>query len=403
MFKKLFENYEQLYSELVQFRRDLHMYPEVSHEEVETPKKIAAYLRKLGLEVREGVGGNGVVARLQGGKPGKTIALRADFDALPIQDEKEVAYKSRVPGVMHACGHDIHTASLLGVANVLSRYRDEIEGNVVFIHQFAEEVSPGGAEAMIADGCLEGVDEIYGAHVWSEDPVGQISFCEGFAMAAADIFEINVFGQGGHGAQPHKTIDPITASCQLVSNLQQIASRKTDPLKAVVVTVGAFQSGKALNVIPDKVYLGGTVRSFDEEVRDETEALIRKMTASTCDVFGAKAEVHYVRGHAAVYNHPTETKKVKTLAQHLFGKEHVIDKEPIMGAEDFGYYLQKVPGTFFFVGGRNPELNAVYSHHHPKFDVDEKAMINIGKTFLSIIFEKQIREQKEGAEQQIKN
>ncbi|TLS38404.1 M20 metallopeptidase family protein [Pseudalkalibacillus caeni] len=390
---KLLDKLQELYPQLVELRRDFHMYPEVSNNEVETPKKISKYLTDLGLEVKTGVGGNGVVGYLRGKRPGKTIALRADFDALPLQDEKDVPYKSKVPGAMHACGHDLHTAALLGVANVLSQLKDEIEGTVVFIHQFAEEVAPGGAEAMIKDGCLEGVDEVYGAHVWANDPIGQVSFNEGYTMAAADTFEITITGNGGHGAMPHETVDPVVIASQLVLNLQQIASRKTDPLKSVVVTIGALKSGEALNVIPDTAYIGGTVRSFDEDVRNETENLIRHISASTCHVFGAKAEINYKRGHAALYNHPAETKKLKALATNVLGEDKVFDKEPIMGAEDFSYYLREVPGTFFFAGGRNPEINAIYPHHHPRFDVDERSILTIGQVFLSLISEELIDKQ----------
>ncbi|WP_408006892.1 M20 family metallopeptidase [Pseudalkalibacillus sp. A8] len=383
--KQLFDKLHELYPQLVEIRRDLHMYPEVSNNEVETPKKISEYLISLGIKVKTGVGGNGVVGYLQGGKPGKTIALRADFDALPIQDEKDVPYKSKVPGVMHACGHDIHTTALLGVAHVLSRVKENIIGTVVFIHQFAEEVAPGGAELMIRDGCLDGVDEIYGAHVWSNDSIGQVSFHEGFTMAAADTFEITITGNGGHGAMPHETVDPVVIASQLVLNLQQIASRKTDPLKSIVVTIGSIKSGEALNVIPDTAYIGGTVRSFDEDVRNEAEKLIRHISGSTCHVFGANTEVKYNRGHAALYNHPNETKKLKSLTTDFLGKAKVFDKEPIMCAEDFSYYLRKAPGTFFFVGGGNPEIDAVFPHHHPHFNVDERSIITIGQVFLSLI------------------
>ncbi|WP_347548486.1 amidohydrolase [Pseudalkalibacillus hwajinpoensis] len=382
----LFQKLESLYPALVELRRDLHMYPEVSLQEVETPRKIAQYLEKLGVEVKTGVGGNGVVGTIRGGKPGKTIALRADFDALPIQDQKEVPYKSKIPGVMHACGHDLHTAALLGVANVLSQVKDDIEGDVVLIHQFAEEVAPGGAEAMISDGCLEGIDEIYGAHVWADHPIGHYSFHEGYTMAAADTFDITIAGKGGHGAMPHQTVDPIVIASHIVLSLQQIASRITDPLKSVVVTIGAFHSGDAHNVIPDQAHIKGTVRTFDEEVRDRTEQLIQQFSEMTCQAYGAKAEVLYKRGHMALCNHADQTMKASNLAKKLFGEENVSDKEPIMGAEDFSFYLNEIPGSFFFVGGRNPEINATYPHHHPRFDVDERAILGIGKLFLSLVF-----------------
>lgn len=385
MVEQLFSRLETIYPELVSFRRDLHMYPELSFEEVDTPVKIAKYHEALGLEVRREVGGRGVVARLKGGKSGKTVALRADFDALPIQDEKEVEYKSRVPGVMHACGHDIHTAGLLGVAKVLSEVREELAGDVVFIHQFAEELAPGGAKPMIEDGCLENVDVIYGAHVWAQEPYGTIGVHAGETMAAADAFEIVIQGQGGHGASPHTTVDSLVVASQLVLNLQQIVSRRVDPLKPAVVTVGSLHSGNAFNVIPDQAHLKGTVRTFHEEVRDLIEEEIGRIVHHTCEQAGAQAKYQYMRGYPAVINHERETKVVEEVATRLFGSEHVKDREPIMGGEDFAYYLQHVPGTFFFVGGGNPDIQAVYPHHHPKFDVDERSMLMAGKVFISAV------------------
>ena len=387
----LFKKLELLYPDLVELRRELHMYPEVSMQEVETPKKIAQYLEKLGIEVKTGVGGNGVVGTIRGGKPGKTIAFRADFDALPIQDQKDVPYKSRIPGVMHACGHDLHTAALLGVANVLSQVKDDIEGDVVLIHQFAEEVAPGGAEAMIKDGCLEGVDEIYGAHVWADDPIGLLTFHEGHTMAAADTFDITISGKGGHGAMPHQTIDPVVIASHLILGLQQIASRMTDPLKSIVVTIGAIHSGDAHNVIPDQVQIKGTVRTFDKELRDSAEQSVKHISDMTCRTYGATAEVNYKRGHMALFNHSDQTAKASLLAKTVFGELNVADREPIMGAEDFSFYLNEIPGTFFFVGGRNPDINAIYPHHHPRFDVDERAILGIGKLFLSLVFPKVVQ------------
>jgi amidohydrolase len=387
MFKKLVNRLEEIYPDLVEFRRDLHMYPELSFHEENTPKKIADYLRSLGLEVRTEVGGRGVVGLLRGGKPGKTVALRADFDALPIQDEKDVSYKSKIPGVMHACGHDIHTTSLLAVAKVLSEVKEELEGNIVFIHQFAEELAPGGAKPMIEDGCLDGVDVIYGAHVWSTEPFGTVCLNEGYTMAAADSFQIEILGKGGHGATPHLTVDSLIVGSQLAINLQQIVSRKVDPLKSAVVTVGSFHSGNAFNVIPNTALLTGTVRTFDADVRELIEAEIGRIAKSTCETFGASVKYTYSQGYPSLWNHPEETKRVERLAQEVFGEENVNRMTPIMGGEDFAYYLEKVPGTFFFVGGGNPEVGATYPHHHPMFDVDERSMIVTGKVFISAVLD----------------
>ncbi|WP_342598940.1 M20 family metallopeptidase [Psychrobacillus sp. FSL H8-0483] len=387
MLENLFNRLEEIYPELVELRRDFHMYPELSHEEVETPKKVAAYLTSLGLEVKTQVGGRGVLGYLKGGKPGKTVALRADFDALPIQDEKEVEYKSRIPGVMHACGHDIHTAALLGVAKVLSEVREEVPGTIVFLHQFAEETSPGGAEFMIKDGCLDGVDVIYGAHVMSQQPYSTVSVVEGYASSAQDDFYITIHGRGGHGASPHETVDALVTGSQVVLNLQQIVSRRVNPLKAAAVTVGAFTSGSTTNIIPDSASIKGTVRTYDEGVRKLIQESMEKIVKSTCEAADATYELKYVNDCPSIYNDPTETKRVERVAKSIVGDENVIESDPMMGSEDFAYYQKVIPGTFFIIGGRNEELNATYPHHHPKFDVDERSMKEIGKVFIGTVFD----------------
>ncbi|GEB33596.1 MULTISPECIES: M20 family metallopeptidase [Brevibacillus] len=391
---KMFARLQEIYPELVSFRRDLHMYPELSFKEENTAKKVADKLASFGIEVKTGVGGLGVVGYLKGGKPGKTVALRADFDALPIQDEKEVEYKSRIPGVMHACGHDIHTAGLLGVAQVLSEFRDELPGTVVFLHQFAEELPPGGAKSMVEAGCLEGVDVVYGAHVASDLPVGVVGIAKGYVTAAADSFEIVLYGKGGHGASPHTSIDPIVLGSQIVMNLQQVASRQIDPLKQVVLSVCSFNGGgEAYNVIPDQVRLKGTVRTYDEEVRVAVEQSMRRIVEASCQAVGATCEIKYERGYPATWNDEVETPLVEAEAKRLFGEERVIQMPPIMGGEDFAYYAQERPATFFMTGGRNPELLATYPHHHPKFDVDERSMIQTGQLFIGALLAYQARHQ----------
>lgn len=385
MLEKMFTRLDEIYPELVEFRRDLHMYPELSHTEINTPKKVAEFLGSLGIEVRTGVGGRGVVGTLKGDKPGKTVALRADFDALPIQEENELEYKSKIPGVMHACGHDLHTAALLGVAKVLSENKDKLAGSVVFIHQFAEEVIPGGAKPMIEDGCLDGVDVIYGAHVSSLEPLGIIGFNEGEAMAAGDTFEIEIYGKGGHAATPHLTVDPLITGAQVLLNLQHIVSRQVDPMRPAVVTVATFEGGDSFNVIPDSARIRGTVRTFSDDVRDMIEASIEKIVVSTCEAVGAKAEFKYVRGYPAVVNDPFETNRVERVARDLFDEELIKHIPAQMGMEDFAYYLKEVPGTFIWVGGALE--NDVFPHHHPKFNVDERAMISIGRLFIASVYD----------------
>lgn len=383
--EQLYTELEELFPQLVDIRRDLHMNPELGFEEVRTPEMIANYLQKLDIDVRTKVGGRGVVGTLCGGKPGKTIALRADFDALPIQDEKEVPYRSTIDGKMHACGHDGHTAALLGVATVLAKNRENLSGNVVFIHQFAEEIPPGGAKPMVEDGALDGVDVVFGAHLQSQLPFGKMSVKEGYQSAAADIFEIKISGKGGHGAFPHHSIDPVLTASQLVVNLQQIVSRNVDPIESGVVTVGALQSGDIGNVIPDTALLKGTVRTYKSDIRDMIEERLKQITEATCVATGASYEIDYLRGYDPVWNHPEETKYIQDVAAEVLGADNVIEAKPSMGGEDFCYYLQEVPGTFFNVGAKLSDADKVYPHHHPRFDFDEKAMVNIGKLFLAAI------------------
>ncbi|WP_044747581.1 M20 family metallopeptidase [Bacillus alveayuensis] len=375
----LFQQLEMYYDELVEIRRYLHQYPELSFQEVHTPKFIADYHKKLGLEVRTGVGGRGVVAKLKGGRPGKTVALRADFDALPIQEENDVSYRSKVDGVMHACGHDGHTATLLVLAKVLASMKEQLEGNIVFIHQHAEELQPGGALAMIEDGCLEGVDVIFGTHLWAFIPVGEIGYRSGPIMAAADRFHINIQGKGGHGAQPHLTKDAIVIGSQLVTNLQQLVSRRIDPLKSAVLSIGSFEAKNAFNIIADTAKMEGTVRTFEEEVRDFMENEIERVVKGTCLAADANYSYSFMRGYPAVINHEKETMFLAELAQKIPEVTNVFEMEPVMGGEDFAYYLQHVKGTFFFTGAGNVDRDIVFPHHHPRFNIDERSLLIAAK------------------------
>ncbi|RBP92307.1 amidohydrolase [Cytobacillus firmus] len=380
MSETLFKKLENYYDEMVSIRRYLHQNPEVSFKEEKTAHYIKTYYENLGIEVRGQVGGNGVVAKIHGSKPGKTIALRADFDALPIQDEKDVPYKSLVPGVMHACGHDGHTATLLVLAKALNELSGELEGTYVMIHQHAEEYAPGGAKSMIADGCLEGVDAIFGTHLWASEPTGKIQYRVGPFMAAADRFEVSIQGKGGHGAQPHKTKDAIVTAAQLVVNLQQIVSRKVNPIDSAVVTVGSFVADNAFNVIADRAKLVGTVRTFNEVVRNNIEAEIERIVKGTCYTADSAYEYQFHRGYPAVVNHRKETEYLAELAGKINEVKLVEETDPEMGGEDFAYYLQHVKGTFFFTGARPENTVENYPHHHPKFDIDEKAMLIAAKT-----------------------
>lgn len=377
MLEALYTKLQNDYPEMVAIRRYLHQHPELSFQETLTAKYIKDYYEKLGIEVQDKIGGNGVVAKIYGGKSGRTIALRADFDALPIQDEKDVPYKSLVPGVMHACGHDGHTATLLVLAKNLHEMRADLEGTYVMIHQHAEEYAPGGAKPMIEAGCLNGVDAIFGTHLWASSPTGTIQSRVGPIMAAADRFEITVKGKGGHGAQPHKTKDALVTASQLVVNLQQIVSRKVNPIDSAVVTVGSFVADNAFNVIADKAKLIGTVRTFNEDIRYMIETEIERITKGTCLTNDCDYEYEFVRGYPPLVNHHDETEFLMNCARTVPGVEVVEEIEPQMGGEDFAYYLKNVKGCFFFTGAGSSDA---YPHHHPRFDIDERAMLIAART-----------------------
>ncbi|WP_297989664.1 M20 family metallopeptidase [Anoxybacillus sp.] len=376
----LFAKLHEYYEDMVAIRRHLHQHPELSFQEYKTAAYIADYYKQLGIPVRTNVGGNGVVATIAGKKGGKTVALRADFDALPIQDEKDVPYRSTVPGVMHACGHDGHTATLLVLAKALHELRDHWSGTIVCIHQHAEEYAPGGAKAMIEAGCLEGVDAIFGTHLWATEPTGVIQYRTGPIMAAADRFQIVVKGSGGHGAEPHKTKDAIVTAAQLVLHLQQIVSRRVDPLEPAVVSIGSFVSDNAFNVIADRATLVGTVRTLSEQVRTDIEREIEQIVKGTCIANHCTYEYSYTRGYPPVINHEEETAFFVSIAREVEDVTHVVEIAPHMGGEDFAYYLQHVKGTFFFTGAKAKTTTNAYPHHHPKFDFDERAMLIAAKT-----------------------
>ncbi len=376
---------DKLGSRIISWRRYLHQRPELSFEEKHTPAFIAAELEKLGIEVRTGVGGGGVVGVLRGGGPGPTIALRADFDALPIQDEKDVEYASAVPGVMHACGHDGHTASLLGVAALLSEQRETLRGSVVFLFQHAEEKPPGGAQAMVADGCLDGVDAVFGIHLATELPVGQIGLCDGTFMANVDAFTIHVEGKGGHAARPHESVDSIVIACELVGQLQQIVSRRVGPMHPAVVSIGKIQGGTAFNVIAGRTMLEGTVRTFDPQVRTLIEQEVRTIAEGAALTSHASILVDYMNGYPSLVNHGKETAIVREAVAGTLPDAVIVDLEKRMGAEDFAYYLQHKPGSFLYVGARGEDERTHYPHHHPRFDIDERALLQSAKVFLSIV------------------
>lgn len=383
MLKTIHEKIDQFYPETVNIRRYLHQYPEVSFEEFKTAQYIADFYENLHIPYEMNVGGNGVIATLVGGKPGKTVALRADFDALPIQDEKDVPYKSQNPGVMHACGHDGHTASLLTIAKVVEEFQADLPGTIVFVHQHAEELAPGGAKPIIETGKLDHIDAVFGNHLWATTPVGNVETKTGPLMAGADRFELTIQGKGGHGAFPHEAKDAIVIGAEIVTKLQSIISRKVDPLKPAVITVGRFQAGGAFNVIADKATLVGTVRYFEEAIQTLLIEEIERVIKGICLANDVTYTLDYVKGYPPVINHEAET-AIVLQAREQISEIDLTDDQPIapqMGGEDFAYYLQKKPGAFFFTGAQMEGEN--YPHHHPLFDIDERALPIAAKMLIS--------------------
>ncbi|MCB0277060.1 MAG: amidohydrolase [Calditrichaeota bacterium] len=364
-----------IYPEIVAIRRDIHMNPELGFEVHRTAGIAAAALKELGLAVREGVGKSGVVGDLRIPEATRTIALRADMDALPIQELNDPPYKSRVEGYAHMCGHDAHTAMLIGAARILTNLKSKLRVNVRFIFQPNEEKLPGGARFMIEDGALEGVDEVYGLHVWPYNPTGTVQICEGPALAQPDDFDIQIIGKGGHAAMPEQTVDPIIIGAQLVNALQSVVSRNIDPKSPGVLSVTGFHAGSAHNVISPSAHLMGTIRTFDPAVQKTMRARLEQQVKAITGAHGADYQLDYVEGYPVTFNHKQAVDRALGATASLLGGENLVfPGTPSMGGEDFAYYAQKVPGCFIFLGVRNEEKGFVHMLHDPRFDLDEEAM-----------------------------
>lgn len=370
MIDELRREVESIKGELVEWRRDFHRHPEVNFEERRTSKVIRQFLEGLGLPVRS-VADTGLIGILEGQPGGRTVALRADMDALPLMEEGEKEYISQNPGAAHACGHDGHMAILMGTAKILCGLNTTFRGRVVFLFQPAEEKPPGGAKPMIEAGALDGVEAVFGLHLWQNLPTGCLGIVRGPMMANSDSFAIVVKGRGGHGSMPQATIDPILAASQLVINAQSIVSRNVDPLKPCVVSFGMVRGGTTFNIIPGEVTLVGTVRSFHPEVQKLAETRLKEIAEETCRAAGASCAFDYEKGYPALVNHPEVVDLVLDVTRRTLGEERIRPFDPIMGGEDFAYYLQKVPGAFFFFGAGDGQP---YPHHHPAFDIDERAL-----------------------------
>ena len=368
---------------IIDWRRDFHQYPELGFDEHRTSKIIGEALKEMGLAPQMNVGKTGVTADLTFGE-GPTIALRADMDALPMQETSGLDFSSKHDGVMHACGHDGHMAMLLGAAKVLTQNGDSFNGTVRFIFQPAEE-GAGGARYMIEDGCLDGVDEIYGIHVWNYQPVGEVGITDGPVLAAADMFEIKIKGIGGHGAAPQGTIDAVVVASHLVQALQTIVSRNTNPLESTVVTIGTINGGHNFNIIADEVTLSGTARAYTEENRNLIKTRMAEIIDGVAKTFGAEISFDYEDGYPPTINHTDPTNKVLKAAERVVGEKAGMPYLS-MGGEDFSYYLQKIPGCFFFVGSApNDQKLFETPHHCSHFTMDERALLVGPSIYLNLV------------------
>ena len=370
-------------------RRDFHMHPELGFKESRTSGIVAKELSELGLEIRTGVAETGVVAILEGGKPGPVVLLRADMDALPIVEQTRASYASQNPGVMHACGHDGHIAILLTVAKILLAHRKELSGTIKFIFQPAEE-GMGGAEKMIEAGILEGpkVDLALGLHLWNEKPMGWFGISNGPEMAGAEIFKVHVQGKGGHAAAPHLSMDPVLASAQIITALQSIASRNVDPLQAAVISVCTIHAGEAFNVLPPAVEFSGTIRTFEPEVRKKVLERFREVTQNVAEAMGCQAEIDLQQLTPATINAAKIAGLVQSATRSLFPQAVIETHTDLtMGSEDFAFILEKVQGCFFFVGSANTEKGLNAAHHSPRFDFDESVLPNAAAVMVKTVMD----------------
>ena len=367
---------DELVPDMVALRRDLHEHPELAFEEVRTSNIVAQRLRSLGLEVQTGIAKTGVVGLLHGGasRPeSKTIAIRADMDALPIHELNEIEYCSTIDGKMHACGHDGHTSILLAVADILSKRRSELAGNVKFVFQPAEEVI-GGAAPMIKEGAMQDVDGVIGLHIMSNYPLGRVSVRPGPIFASADRFILRVKGKGGHAAMPDEAVDPIVIAAYITTALQTLISRETSPFSPAVITIGQISAGTASNIIPESAEMLGTMRAYSKEHREKLVRRIGEIANGIANAMGATCHVEVFDGCPPCVNNPAMAELVHKAAISSVGEKNVGEDYITTGSDDMAYFLEAVPGCYFFVGVRNEEKGAKYPHHHPRFNIDEDAL-----------------------------
>ncbi|WHX51524.1 M20 family metallopeptidase [Paenibacillus woosongensis] len=386
--EQLFQRLREKEGRIIEIRRYLHAHPEPSFHEENTAKYIADFYADKDCTVRNHVGGNGVVVTIDSGKPGKTAAIRADFDALPIMEETGLPFASENPGVMHACGHDGHTAYMLILGETLIEMKDQLRGKVVILHQHAEEKPPGGAVQMIKDGCLDGVDHVFGIHVMSTMETGKIYYREGNIQTGRAYFKVKINGKGGHGSSPHLANDAIVAGSYFVQAVQTIISRRLNPFDVASITIGSFDGKGSFNVIKDSVELEGDVRVMTEETRELVEREIRHKLEGLQETFGITYELNYLNDYPVLYNDPKLTEFVAESLKNssIPGVTGVERCEPQPPSEDFAYYAKERPSVFFYVGAM-PADGKYYPHHHPKFDINEDCMLIAAEAMGAVVID----------------
>nr|WP_263314059.1 amidohydrolase [Mammaliicoccus sp. Marseille-Q6498] len=381
--EKLFNLIEQKEDQMIEIRRHLHQHPELSFEETQTADYIQSFYKDKDVKVSKPLDGeHAIIVEITGGKKGRTIGLRADFDALPIIEETDVPFKSENEGVMHACGHDVHTAYLMGLADSLIELKEELPGTIKIIHQHAEEKPPGGAKSIVESGVLDDLDEVYGIHIVPVAGPEFIGYNKGPSFSGSSTFKLTINGLGGHAASPHKTHDALVAGTNFVNAIQTVVSRRIDPLDMGVVTIGAFEAPGGYNIIQDSVTIKGTARYLNPELEETMYQEIKKIADSVAIGFDVECDLDYNYGYPVLYNHPEQTEKVAEILSESKGDyfEQLVEIPQVTGSEDFAYYLQKFPGSFYIVGSKPEGMTEPYMNHHPKFDVNEKCMVVSAKS-----------------------
>lgn len=383
MREELMNMLEKREGEMIEVRRYLHEHPELSFKEEKTANYIADFYKDKDVEIETNVGnGHGIIVTIRGGERGKTIGLRADFDALPIMEEADVPFKSRNDGVMHACGHDAHTAYLLILADCLIQLKDKINGTIKIIHQHAEEQPPGGAKSIMESGKLDDLNAIFGIHVLPMAPAGTVGYHSGFSFNGRTYFKLKIQGKGGHGSSPHKANDAIVAGSYFVTAVQTVVSRRVDPLAGGVVTIGSFDGKGSFNVIKDSIEIEGDIRYSDEDTQDAINKEFQRIVNGIEELFGVKCELEYVPDYPPLYNDPELTAFVAETLKSVQDNtiKEVKEFPKLSPSEDFAYYLEKIPGSYFYVGCTPKGVEEPYFNHHPKFDIDEDAILVAAKS-----------------------